>query len=547
MDEFLNWFYAFMTKMLDGVWMIIKNLFLGIVQIFNLPYYFDQVNQYKNGFGVVGWILCVLSFIIAYAVWGLLVFLIGLAIRKYIRFRRSLVGNEDLLEEIADLHRDVMRLTKEKERIIALKVGESGVSVEQLNQIYAESEREAFAAYPVRRAPGAVVEGGGGGVAVASESTSADTSSSGSSKAPVDTSAKRFFRLSGVDDKYDYYSPPTYDNEITLKDLCDDIRNFSCSRMHLFYELKTIRLMFAGLASTKLILLQGISGTGKTSLPYMLGKYFENDATISAVQPSWRDRTELFGYFNEFTKKFNETEVLKRIYEASYNDDINIIVLDEMNIARVEYYFAEMLSVLEMPDPSEWRVELVTSSWPSDPVKLEEGCLKIPQNVWYIGTANNDDSTFAVSDKVYDRAFVINLDSKGVAFEAPPTGPRRISYSHVAEMYQKAVEDRPVSDEIHDKIQQLDMYVIQHFRIAFGNRIIKQLNIFVPVYVACGGDELDGLDYLLATKVFRKFESLNLGLIRDEIRGLIVFMDQLFGKGVMKECYAYLERLQKMM
>ena len=546
MDEYLNWFFAFMTKMLDGVWMIIKNLFLGIVQIFNLPYYFDQINQYKNGFGVVGWILCVISFIIAYAVWGLLVFLIGLAIRKYIRFRRSLVGNEDLLEEIADLHRDVMRLTKEKERIIALKVGESGVSVEQLNQIYAESEREAYAAYPVRRS-GAVVEGGSGAVASGSDTTSSDTGSSGSSKAPVDTSAKRFFRLSGVDDKYDYYTPPTYDDSISLKELCDDIRNFSCSRMRLYYEIKTIRLMFAGLASTKLILLQGISGTGKTSLPYMLGKYFENDATISAVQPSWRDRTELFGYFNEFTKKFNETEVLKRIYEASYNDDINIIVLDEMNIARVEYYFAEMLSVLEMPDPSEWRVELVTSSWPSDPVKLEEGCLKIPQNVWYIGTANNDDSTFAVSDKVYDRAFVINLDSKGVAFEAPATGPRRISYSHVAEMYKKAVEDRPVSEEIHNKIQQLDMYVIQHFRIAFGNRIIKQLNIFVPVYVACGGDELEGLDYLLATKVFRKFESLNLGLIRDEIRGLIVYMDQLFGKGIMKECYAYLERLQKMM
>ena len=544
MDAFLNWFYAFMTKMLDGVWMIIKNLFLGIVQIFNLPFYFDQVNQFKNGFGVVGWILCVLSFILAYAVWGLLFFLLGLAIRKYIRFRRSLVGNEDLLEEIADLHRDVMRLTKEKERIIALKVGESGVSVEQLNQIYAESEREAIAMYPIRRASGTAAAEGG---VVAATSAAAEAPAAGSPKAPTDTNAKRFFRLSGVDDKYEYYTAPLYDDSMELMTMCEDIRNFSCSRMHLFYELKTIRLLFAGLASTKLILLQGISGTGKTSLPYMLGKYFENDATISAVQPSWRDRTELFGYFNEFTKKFNETEVLKRIYEASYNDDINIIVLDEMNIARVEYYFAEMLSVLEMPDPSEWRVELVTSSWPSDPAKLEEGCLKIPQNVWYIGTANNDDSTFAVSDKVYDRAFVINLDSKGVAFEAPATGAKKVSYSHISELYNKAVEDRPVSDEIHEKIQKLDMYVIQHFRIAFGNRIIKQLNIFVPVFVACGGDELEGLDYLLATKVFRKFESLNLGLIRDEIRGLIVFMDQLFGKGVMKECYAYLERLSKMM
>ena len=139
--------------------------------------------------------------------------------------------------------------------------------------------------------------------------------------------------------------------------------------------------MFAGLAATKMILLQGISGTGKTSLPYALGKFLKNDATISSVQPSWRDRTELFGYFNEFTKKFNETEFLKRIYEASYNDDINIVVLDEMNIARVEYYFAEMLSILEMPDPSEWKIELVTNTWPTDPEHLFDGKLTIPQNV----------------------------------------------------------------------------------------------------------------------------------------------------------------------
>ena len=87
-----------------------------------------------------------------------------------------------------------------------------------------------------------------------------------------------------------------------------------------------------------------------------MGKFFKNDATITSVQPSWRDRNELFGYFNEFTKKFNETDVLRRIYESGYNDDLNIVILDEMNIARVEYYFAEMLSILEMPDKNEWKI-----------------------------------------------------------------------------------------------------------------------------------------------------------------------------------------------
>ncbi len=520
MDGFLSWFFAFMTTMLGGVWMIVQNFFMGIVQIFNFPLYFDQLMQYKNSFGVIGWILAVLCFILTYAIWGILVFMIILAVRKYIRFRRSLVGNEDLLEEIADLHRDVIRLTQEKERIMELQIAGTGISIEQLNEMFAESTPK--------------------------DETGISGEGSGTTEAAINPDAKRFFRLSGVDDKYEYYQAPNYNTSMNLAELCEDLRNFACSKMRLYYELRTIRLMLAGLASTKLILLQGISGTGKTSLPYCMGKYFINDATISAVQPSWRDRTELFGYFNEFTKKFNETEVLKRIYEASYNDDINIIVLDEMNIARVEYYFAEMLSVLEMPDPSEWKISLVTATWPNDPKHLQNGNLTIPQNVWYIGTANNDDSTFAVSDKVYDRALVINLDSKGVAFEAPVTEAKQVSYSYVAGLYERAISEYPVSEENHEKIQRLDMYVIQKFRVAFGNRIIKQLNKFVPVYVACGGTELEGIDYLLATKVFRKFESLNLALIRDEIRGLKDYLDDLFGKDVMKECIAYLSRLQKM-
>ena len=527
MDAFMNWFFAFMTSFLEAIWKGLTGLFGAVSFLFNFPLIFDQLDRYKNDFNFLGWLLCILTFLLTYGVLIALVFLIVLAIRKYVRFRKTLVGNEDLLEEIADLHRDVVRLTAEKERIIAMKIDPTGVTYSQLRAMFEEN-------VPPE-----------GELSAAGESTGEESSEE---TTPVGSfEDKRFFRLSAVDDKYTYYVAPQYDRTMTLEQICTDIRNFACSRSNLYYELKTIRLMIAGLASTKLILLQGISGTGKTSLPYMLGKYFQNDATIASVQPSWRDRTELFGYFNEFTKKFNETEVLKRIYEASYNDDINVIILDEMNIARVEYYFAEMLSVLEMPDPNEWKIELVPSSWPSDPAKLTDGKLQIPQNVWYIGTANNDDSTFSVSDKVYDRALVINLDSKGMPFEAPDTKPKFISYSYVEELYKKAIEEHPVSPEMLDNISKLDLYVIEKFRVAFGNRIMKQLNLFVPVFVACGGTELEGIDYILATKVFRKFEALNLSLIRDEIRGLMLFMDSLFGKGEMKECIAYLQRLQKMM
>lgn len=217
-----------------------------------------------------------------------------------------------------------------------------------------------------------------------------------------------------------------------------------------------------------------------------------------------------------------------------------------MNIARVEYYFAEMLSILEMPNPEEWELDIVPNEWSTDPKHLNHGKLRIPQNIWYIGTANNDDSTFAIADKVYDRAQPINLDAKGIAFDAPDTPPMQISFTHLNAMFEEAFQYHPISKNNLAKIQKLDLWVIEKLRVAFGNRIMKQMNLFVPVYVACGGDELDGIDYVLATKVFRKFESLNIAMLRDEIKELANYLILLFGANTMTESVEYLNRLRKL-
>ena len=521
MAAFFEWFFAFITTMAEGLWKVVSGFITGFGQVFNIVFYIAQFKDYKASFGIVDWIFAIISLLVVIAIWGTLFYLIFILVRKYIRFRKSAVGNEDLLEEVANLHRDVIKLTKEKERILALRIGQTSISIDDLNAIYGENED-------------GEAEGEG------EEKTEGSSFDEEAPEFPV-----RFARLDAIDQKYRFYTEPEYRTGFTLEELCDDFRNFACSRMGLFYEHEVVRLFFAGLASTKLILLQGISGTGKTSLPYAVGKFLNNDTTIVSVQPSWRDRTELFGYFNEFSKKFNETEVLRRIYESSYTDNVNLLILDEMNIARVEYYFAEMLSIMEMPDPSEWKIELVPSSWPNDPEKLGDGKLLIPQNAWYIGTANNDDSTFSVSDKVYDRALTINIDKKGIPFTAPDTPPSPIRFSELNALYQKAINETPVEQKYLDMIEKLDLYVIKKFRVAFGNRIVKQLKLFVPVYAACGGTVLGGIDHILATKVFRKFEMLNLSLIRDEIKGLINYMNTLFGKDEMKSSIEYLERLQR--
>ena len=166
--------------------------------------------------------------------------------------------------------------------------------------------------------------------------------------------------------------------------------------------------------------------------------------------------------------------------------------------------------------------------------------------MWYIGTINNDDSTFAVTDKVYDRAMPIDINDKGKVFEPIPTDAMNINSSYLENLYHEAIKKNPISKETQQKVTEMDDYVIKHFRIAFGNRIVKQMNDFVPVYVECGGEEVDGVDYFIARKILRKFEQLNLSYIRDEIDGFIDFLDQEFGKDKFTECKEYLLRLKKM-
>ncbi|MFQ9784547.1 MAG: AAA family ATPase [Ruminococcus sp.] len=401
-----------------------------------------------------------------------------------------------------------MRLNLEKDKILSMKVSQIGLNPNEISELTGE-EMEAL-------------------------------------NNGEEETTQRFYKLCHIDEVWADYQPPIYNNTITLEQFCDQFRNFACSRLGLYYDTKLIRYFVASFGSNRLIILQGISGTGKTSLARAFGKFVCNDSIITPVQPSWRDRTELFGYFNEFTKRFNETELLRAMYEATYNDNVYVIVLDEMNIARVEYYFAEMLSILEMPDCDEWVISMVPNVWPDDPKHFEQGNFKIPPNMWYIGTANNDDSTFAIADKVYDRAMPIDIDSKGTPFDAPDTPPVQINYHYLESLFENAKKQYPVSQELIDKLNKLDDYVIEHFRIAFGNRIMRQVMSFTPCYVACGGKEIDGLDYVLARKIFRKFESLNLSYIRDEIDGLVAYMDHLYGRENMGESKAYLHRLQKL-
>lgn len=520
MAEFSKYFISFLKKFFENFLDWFKTLFSLFSKIFySYPkqYINDIITSCVNNenFKVLDWIVLVLVSIVLVIFFGLVIVVIFQFLRKYIRFRKREIEKDVLVDEIAVLNNRVFDLVEEKNKILALRI----------NQI-------------------------GGTEAYARQADMERGTSSLKGKRPALQSDSRFVKLTQVDKDYEISSEFTVmqsSDMVNLPELIDRFIKYSASQLHLYYTKEIIARFFAGMATSKVLILEGISGTGKTSLPYAMGKFFNKETSIISVQPSWRDRAELLGYLNEFTKKFNETDFLKAVYQAGYSDKPNFIVLDEMNLARIEYYFAEFLSVMEMPDVHEWKIDLVPASEPSDPKLLINGKLFINQNTWFIGTANKDDSTFTITDKVYDRATPIVINNKAELIDCDYTNNVQMTFDYLDELFKKAQAEITMSTKVMDSFKKVDEYIQQNFKIAFGNRIMKQIKLFVPVYVACGFTEVQGLDYMLANKILRKFESLNLSFLHNELDGLIELLDKLFGKNSFKVSIEYIEDLKKMM
>lgn len=379
--------------------------------------------------------------------------------------------------------------------------------------------------------------------------------------------------------------------KINLPKLISHVKTYAASRAKpLFYSDRDLRAYLAGMASSHLAILQGMSGTGKTSLPKIFAESILGEINVVAVESSWRDRNELLGYYNDFSKKFTAKEFTCDLYRAGsdrYKDTIYIIVLDEMNLSRVEYYFADFLSVLEDKETN-WKIKLVDTDLRQLPTEitpeviealekekgreaselreivgklypdmalseeeetkvssndklrlisylsgkkfknaantrylvggpqnlLDGNTVRIPSNVWFVGTANRDESTFEITDKVYDRAQVLEFNKRAKGTKLDEVEKIYLPYEVLEKLFKKAAADFEFDAESYALLAEIEQILQANFKISYGNRILDQINTFVPVYVAAGqgtgfSDEeliVEALDYQLTYKVLRKLE-----------------------------------------
>lgn len=280
-----------------------------------------------------------------------------------------------------------------------------------------------------------------------------------------------------------------------------------------YFSAHDLRCFLAGLAMSRLHLLQGVSGIGKTSLPRDFAAAIGADCVVVPVAAEWRSPQDLMGYYNPFERRFYESAFTRALYRAQqpmHENKLLLIVLDEMNLSHPEQYFSDVLHVLELVRSTadeKLVLELMTGRVDPAPRKLENGHkLVIPDNVWFIGTANQDETTVTFADKTYDRAHIIELPSRPERFdveEVRPISPfsTRALNNQFAEAEKKHASK---AELVQGFLDALVDHTRSEFGITVGPRMGRQLARFVPVVVAAGGSAGEAADHLVATKLLRK-------------------------------------------
>ncbi|MEH1098619.1 hypothetical protein [Micromonospora sp. CPCC 205561] len=284
----------------------------------------------------------------------------------------------------------------------------------------------------------------------------------------------------------------------------------------LAYSERDVRSFLGGLAMSRLHLLEGLSGIGKTSLPRAFARAVGAGHRVVEVQAGWRDRQDLLGHYNTFERRFHESAFLKALYEAQcpyYAEVPYFIVLDEMNLSHPEQYFADALSKLENPAGAAF--DLLPGGSGRPPRRLltdepdGEWRIPLPDNVWFVGTANNDETTVRFADKTYDRAYVLELPAQRPWMDEPaPSAQPVVTLAGLRKAFVAARRPfRQQSATVWRFLEgDLKELLAQECHLGWGSRLKRQVDAYVPVVCAAGGTVGEAADRLLATKILNKIE-----------------------------------------
>lgn len=290
--------------------------------------------------------------------------------------------------------------------------------------------------------------------------------------------------------------------------LLSHIRNYLTSKGFNYSE-ANIKNLYLSLRSKPFVIISGISGTGKTKIAQLFAESIgategNGQFTLIPVRPDWSDSSELLGY-KDIKGEFIEGPLTKIVREANDNlDRPYFVLLDEMNLARVEYYFSDVLSIMESRKKDG---DTYTSS---TLIEIENEKLILPNNLYIIGTVNMDETTHPFSKKVLDRANTIEfneIDLNNFSFleNTEPVEPIQLANSSIEAGYVQLKDcyesNKNIVEYVSDELTTINK-IIEPLNAHVGYRVRDEI-CFYMIYNDEGSlfERDEAFDYCLMQKI----------------------------------------------
>ena len=272
-------------------------------------------------------------------------------------------------------------------------------------------------------------------------------------------------------------APDTYEvtmkggeTEMTIKEKVDAIKTYIAAR-GFNYEGDLIENFYLSLKSKPFVILAGTSGTGKTRLVKLFAEAIGAQMKLVPVRPDWSDSSDLFGH-TDLSGNFHPGAIIDFVKQAEWNKDTpHFLCLDEMNLARVEYYLSDFLSIIETRDrKANGAIEtdsLIDASYfQAQAAKEKYGRVYLPDNLYIIGTVNMDETTFPFSKKVLDRANTIefsfvNLMAKAAAGSTATPQKLDNAFLKTDYLYLQDCDDGDLVDSVCFNLEELNQILVK--------------------------------------------------------------------------------------
>jgi energy-coupling factor transporter ATP-binding protein EcfA2 len=313
------------------------------------------------------------------------------------------------------------------------------------------------------------------------------------------------------------------DSNITVTDEITNIKNYIRSRGFL-YDDNLIENYYLSLKTKPFLILAGISGTGKSKLARLFAEAIDATAEnrrfkLVPVRPDWSDSTDLLGY-KDLNGRFHPGVLTTFVKDAMKNPQYPyFFVLDEMNLARVEYYFSDVLSIIESRNKVNKTIvtDRLLNRELLDSVSYNEyGDIYIPENLYFIGTVNMDETTFPFSKKVLDRANVIELSDVDLDYafdDVEEVLPKTLNNDFLRSDFLTLKDCAGYDDIVDETISILKNIneVLGYYR--FGYRVRDEICFYI-IYNSIYGlmDFDDAMDYEILQKILPRINGSSISI-----------------------------------